>query len=237
MLFITLSSHYTAPSSSSSFLPCLLSSPLSLLQLAADAGFSASALSSLQGTGPNGRVIAADVKEAIAEGRLGATAAASTGAAAPAAAAAAPAVSAASVSAAAASAAPGRFVDVPHSQMRRVIAQRLTMSKQTVPHYTLTSEINLDALLTLRSTLNNELSSGGKDKDGGVKLSVNDFIIKASALACRKVPEMNSSWLEHGIRSYHYVDVSVAVALPDGGGLITPIVADADTKGLLTIAK
>jgi pyruvate dehydrogenase E2 component (dihydrolipoamide acetyltransferase) len=216
------------------------------LQLALDAGFPTSALSSLSGTGPNGRIIAADVKEAIAEGRLGlgATAAAAAPAAQQ------PAVSAAAVSAQAAAAAPAGgagagspvpsragYVDIPHTQMRRVIAQRLTMSKQTVPHYTLTSEITLDALLALRTQLNAELSSNSKDKDSGVKLSVNDFIIKASALACRKVPEMNSSWLEHGIRSYGYCDVSVAVALPDGQGLITPIVTDADTKGLATIAR
>jgi pyruvate dehydrogenase E2 component (dihydrolipoamide acetyltransferase) len=119
-------------------------------------------------------------------------------------------------------------VDVPHSQMRRVIAQRLTASKQTVPHYTLTSELSLDALLALRASLNADLPAAGK-------LSLNDFIVKASALALRRVPEMNSSWLDSGIRAYDYVDVAVAVATE--GGLITPIVKDADHKGLSAISR
>jgi pyruvate dehydrogenase E2 component (dihydrolipoamide acetyltransferase) len=192
------------------------------LQLAAEAGVSLAELPS--GTGPGGRVIAADVKE-FASARAAAPAVAAAAAAA-----AEPAVAAAAAAAAAAPAA-GRssgFSDLPHSSIRRVIAQRLTASKQTVPHYYLTSEICLDALLALRAELNGELPAEGK-------ISVNDFLIRAAALSCKKVPEVNSSWLESVIRTYDYVDVSVAVAVPDG--LITPIVRDAHTKGLSAISR
>lgn len=112
--------------------------------------------------------------------------------------------------------------------MRRTIAHRLTVAKQTVPHYTLTSDITLDALLALRARLN-----GGLKPE--VRLSVNDFLVKAAALSLRRVPEMNSSWLDHAIRAYDYVDVAVAVAVPDG--LVTPVVKDADTKGLSAISR
>jgi pyruvate dehydrogenase E2 component (dihydrolipoamide acetyltransferase) len=111
--------------------------------------------------------------------------------------------------------------------MRRVIAQRLSQSKQTVPHYYLTTEVQLDAVLALRAQLNADLPADGK-------LSVNDFLVKASALACRRVPEVNSSWLETGVRAYDFVDVAVAVAVPDG--LVTPIVRDAHAKGLSAIS-
>lgn len=172
-------------------------------------------LSALAGTGPNGRVIAADVQDFIAAGGLAKAAAAAQPAAA----------SAAAPQAAAPS---GAFTDTPHTSMRKVIAQRLTQSKQTVPHYYLTAEIQMDAVLALRAKLNAELPEGSK-------LSVNDFFIKASALALRKVPEVNSSWLEHAIRSYDYCDISVAVAIPDG--LVTPVVRDADKTGLLGISS
>jgi pyruvate dehydrogenase E2 component (dihydrolipoamide acetyltransferase) len=191
----------------------VVASPLAR-RLAAEAGVP---LAAVAGTGPGGRVIAADIREAK---EAGVTAAA----AAPAAAAPAPAAAAAGTSYV--PDARNGFVDIPHTNMRRVIAQRLTASKQQVPHYTLTMDVSLDALLALRAQLNAELPADGK-------LSVNDFLVKASALALRKVPEVNASWLESGIRSYNYVDVSVAVALPEG--LVTPIVRDADTKGLTAI--
>ena len=193
----------------------VFASPLAR-KLASEGGVAVTALS---GSGPGGRVIAADVREAIARGPV---AAAAPSVAAPV---------AAPVAAAAAVAVPDArsgFRDIPHSQMRRVIASRLTTSKQTVPHYTLTMDIALDALLALRASLNADLPADGK-------LSVNDFLVKASALALRKVPEVNSSWLEHGIRAYDYVDVAVAVAVPDG--LITPVIRDADAKGLGGISR
>uniref|UniRef100_A0A674A3Z1 Acetyltransferase component of pyruvate dehydrogenase complex n=1 Tax=Salmo trutta TaxID=8032 RepID=A0A674A3Z1_SALTR len=123
----------------------------------------------------------------------------------------------------------GTFTDVPISNIRRVIAQRLMQSKQTIPHYYLSVDVNMDQVLELRMELNAEV------KAQNIKLSVNDFIIKASALACLKVPEANSSWLDSVIRQNHVVDVSVAVSTPNG--LITPIVFNAHTKGLAAISS
>ncbi|KAI2651356.1 hypothetical protein H4Q32_019419 [Labeo rohita] len=110
-----------------------------------------------------------------------------------------------------------------------VIAQRLMQSKQTIPHYYLSIDVNMDQVLELRKELNAEV------KTDNIKLSVNDFIIKASALACLKVPEANSSWMDTVIRQNHVVDVSVAVSTPVG--LITPIVFNAHIKGLANISK
>ena len=126
---------------------------------------------------------------------------------------------------------PGDFTDIAHTNVRKVIAQRLLQSKQTIPHYYLTSEVNVDALLKLRAELNARAACVTGD---GVKLSVNDFIVKAAALACRKVPEANSSWMDNAIRRYNYVDMSIAVSTDTG--LITPVVKDADIKGLAAIS-
>ncbi|KAL8558132.1 hypothetical protein ACOMHN_021450 [Nucella lapillus] len=126
--------------------------------------------------------------------------------------------------------APGAaFVDIPSSNIRQVIAKRLSLSKQTIPHYYLTIDVNMDNVLRVRKELNETVA-----KTGG-KLSVNDFLIKASALACKKVPEANSSWQEGFVRQYNSVDVNVAVATDSG--LITPIVFGADTKGLSAIGQ
>lgn len=121
------------------------------------------------------------------------------------------------------------FVDIPVTNMRAVIAKRLLQSKQTIPHYYLTIEVNVDNLIKTRVKLNKLM-----EKDG-IKLSVNDFIIKALALASKKVPESNSYWMENVIRQFDNVDVSVAVSTDKG--LITPIVFNADTKGIATISK
>uniref|UniRef100_A0A672LT25 Acetyltransferase component of pyruvate dehydrogenase complex n=1 Tax=Sinocyclocheilus grahami TaxID=75366 RepID=A0A672LT25_SINGR len=121
----------------------------------------------------------------------------------------------------------GTFTDIPISNIRRVIAQRLMQSKQTIPHYYLSIDVNMDQVLELRKELN--------VKADNIKLSVNDFIIKASSLACLKVPEANSSWMDTVIRQNHVVDVNVAVSTPIG--LITPIVFNAHIKGLATISK
>uniref|UniRef100_UPI00358F15F7 dihydrolipoyllysine-residue acetyltransferase component of pyruvate dehydrogenase complex, mitochondrial n=1 Tax=Myxine glutinosa TaxID=7769 RepID=UPI00358F15F7 len=121
------------------------------------------------------------------------------------------------------------FTDIEVTNIRKVIAQRLILSKQTVPHYYLSVDIAVDSLLALRAELNQEL------KAEGVKLSVNDFIIKASAVACLRVPEVNSSWLDTVIRRYHTVDVSIAVSTP--AGLITPIVTGAEARGLVSISN
>lgn len=114
---------------------------------------------------------------------------------------------------------------VPHSGMRRAIARRLTESKQQVPHFYLTVDCRMDALLALRAQAN---------QGGAVKLSVNDFIVRAAALALREVPEVNASWQDDAIEFHAGADISVAVATD--GGLVTPIVRDADVKPLSAIA-
>ncbi|CAH1179828.1 unnamed protein product [Phaedon cochleariae] len=126
--------------------------------------------------------------------------------------------------------APGAaYVDVPVTGMRATIAKRLLQSKQTIPHYYLTAEINVDKLMAVREKYNKRLEKAG------VKLSVNDFIIKAVAQASLKVPEANSSWQDSYIRRYRNVDVSVAVSTDKG--LITPIVFEAERKGVVEINK
>jgi pyruvate dehydrogenase E2 component (dihydrolipoamide acetyltransferase) len=123
--------------------------------------------------------------------------------------------------------------DIPHeavklSNMRKTIARRLTEAKQTVPHYYLTVDIQLDALLKLRGELNKGLQSRG------VKLSVNDLMIKALAMALIEVPQANVSFAGDQMLKYNRADISVAVAIPDG--LITPIIVGADTKSVSAIA-
>jgi pyruvate dehydrogenase E2 component (dihydrolipoamide acetyltransferase) len=177
-------------------------------------------LSALHGSGPNGRVVKADLDGAA------------TGGAAPAAKAEAPAAAAAP-SAPAAAPAPAQIPDVPHeavklSNMRKVIARRLTESKQTVPHIYLTVDIRLDALLKLRGELNASLESRG------VKLSVNDMLIKALAVALIEVPSCNVMLAGDQLVTFSRADISVAVSIP--AGLITPIITGADTKSMSAIA-
>ena len=175
-------------------------------------------LSTLKGSGPNGRIVRADVETAPA-----------ASAAAPAASAAAP----ASAPTAKLAAAPVD-TDIPHevvklSGMRKVIARRLTESKQTVPHIYLTVDIRLDALLKLRGELNAGLASRG------IKLSVNDMLIKALALSLIEVPECNVSFAGDTLIKYSRADISVAVSIP--GGLITPIITGADSMAISAISK
>jgi pyruvate dehydrogenase E2 component (dihydrolipoamide acetyltransferase) len=181
-------------------------------------------LKGINGTGPNGRIVRADVEAAKA------APAAAPAAAAPAPAPAAKPAPAPAPTKAAAITAPHSLV--PHTTMRRVIAKRLTESKQSVPHFYLTMDIELDALLKLRGELN---ARSAKDGAGAFKLSVNDMIIKASAIALRRVPKVNASFTDEGVAFYEDVDISVAVAIPDG--LITPIIRRADQKGLATISN
>ena len=119
--------------------------------------------------------------------------------------------------------------DIPVSTVRAVIAKRLLESKQTIPHYYLSVDINMDAALAMREKFNKMLE---KEK---VKLSVNDIIIKGMAMACKKIPEGNSAWMGDVIRQFNNVDVCVAVSTENG--LITPIVFSADTKGIVQISK
>jgi pyruvate dehydrogenase E2 component (dihydrolipoamide acetyltransferase) len=115
----------------------------------------------------------------------------------------------------------------PHTTVRKVIAQRLTQSKQTVPHFYATVDCEIDRLLDLRAELN--------AIDETMKLSVNDFVIKATALALMEIPDANASWSDQGVVLYDSADISVAVAIP--GGLITPIIKSAEKKGLAVISK
>ncbi len=124
------------------------------------------------------------------------------------------------------------FDELPLNNMRKVIARRLAESKREAPHFYLTVDCRIDELLKLRAELN---AHGPKKGDGTYKISVNDFIVRASALALMKVPEANASWAETAIRLYRSADISVAVAI--GGGLITPIVRGAENKGLAAISR
>lgn len=131
--------------------------------------------------------------------------------------------------AAAAGGAAAKYEDISLTSMRQTIAKRLLQSKQTIPHYYLSVDVKMDAVLKLRAEFNKMM-----EKDG-VKISVNDFVIKATALASKKVPAANSSWQDTFIREYKSVDVSMAVSTPEG--LITPIVFGAEKKGLAQICQ
>jgi pyruvate dehydrogenase E2 component (dihydrolipoamide acetyltransferase) len=123
---------------------------------------------------------------------------------------------------------------IPHDGMRRTIAQRLTASVQTIPHFYLTMDCNIGKLLEAREEIN---GSAPKDKDGKpvYKLSVNDFVIKALAVALQRIPNANVSWTENGMLRHKHSDVGVAVAMP--GGLITPIIRKAEEKSLSVISN
>lgn len=123
----------------------------------------------------------------------------------------------------------GEFIDIPLTGMRQTIAKRLTQSKQSIPHYYLTVNLKVDELLELRQRVNTMLAKEN------VKLSVNDFIIKAAALACKKVPQVNSIWQDTYIRQFKRVDICVAVSTDSG--LITPIVFNAENKGIQEIGS
>ncbi|OFX11939.1 MAG: pyruvate dehydrogenase complex dihydrolipoamide acetyltransferase [Alphaproteobacteria bacterium RIFOXYD12_FULL_60_8] len=176
----------------------LFSSPIAR-RIAAQGGLD---LAGVKGSGPHGRIVKRDVEQALASGvRPVKTPSIATPSAEP--------------------------TLVPHTTMRKVIAKRLTQSKQTVPHFYLTVDCRIDALLAARKEINAHAPDG-------VKLSVNDFVIKAVALALRKVPEANVSWTDDAMVHYNTVDISVAVATP--GGLITPVLRHADHKGLAELS-
>ncbi|MEC4592647.1 2-oxo acid dehydrogenase subunit E2, partial [Nitrospirillum amazonense] len=201
----------------------VFASPLAR-RMAAQSGLD---LAKVSGTGPSGRIVKADVEAALKGGAAkAAPAAAAPTAAAPTAAAPAPAAAPKGIDAKALADKLGmKYKVLPNSGMRKTIAKRLTEAWQTIPHFGLQVDCEIDALLALRAQLNEK---------SGEKVSVNDFVVKAVAVALRKVPEANVSWHEDGILQYEGVDVSVAVATD--GGLITPIVKNADQKGLATIS-
>ena len=128
---------------------------------------------------------------------------------------------------------PGSYEIVPHDTMRRFIAERLTLSKQTIPHFYLAIDCQLDALLAARARLN---AMAPQDGPRAFKLSVNDFIIKALAMALQTVPAANATWTEQGLLRHRASDVAVAVAL-EGGGLHTPVIRDAELKSLSEISN
>ncbi len=180
----------------------IFASPLAR-RMAAQAGID---LRGVPGSGPHGRIVKADIERILA----GAEAAVSTAEKAP-----------------PAPPAEAAWEEIPLSTMRKVIARRLTEAKRDIPHFYLTIDCALDALLDMRKRLN--------ERPGAeYKLSVNDFVIKAAALAIREVPDVNASWGGDKLYRYRDIDISVAVAVP--GGLITPIVRKADQKGLATIS-
>jgi pyruvate dehydrogenase E2 component (dihydrolipoamide acetyltransferase) len=176
----------------------IFASPLAR-RLAREAGLD---LSTLAGSGPHGRILRHDVETAKSQPRAAAQAKPQLpqGAA---------------------------YEAIPNSTMRKTIARRLSESKQTVPHFYLSVDLDLDTLLKIREDLNARAE--------GFKLSVNDFVIKAAAAALRKVPAANASWTDEAILRYSTVDISVAVATPSG--LITPVLRDADKKGLAQISN
>jgi pyruvate dehydrogenase E2 component (dihydrolipoamide acetyltransferase) len=162
-------------------------------------------LSAIEGSGPKGRVVKEDVEKYLAKGGSGDVIKRN----------------------------PDEFDRFENSNMRQVIAKRLLESKQQVPHFYLTVECNVDSLSEIRQQIN---ETAPKDDNGKpvYKVSVNDLIIKASALALRDVPEANASWYDDAIVRYNNVDISVAVATD--GGLITPIIFNADQKSILSIS-
>lgn len=200
----------------------VFSSPLAR-RLAKDAGID---VAMVAGSGPHGRVVARDVEQAKSGRGLKA-----------------PAATPSSVPAIAPTMSdkqilslfePGSYEVVPHDGMRRTIAQRLTASIQNVPHFYLTIDCEIGKLLAAREEIN-AAAPKDKEKKPLYKISVNDFVIKAMAVALQKIPNCNVSWTESGMVKHHHSDVGVAVAMP--GGLITPIIRKAETKTLSTISN
>jgi pyruvate dehydrogenase E2 component (dihydrolipoamide acetyltransferase) len=200
----------------------IFSSPLAR-RLAKEANID---LNRVQGSGPHGRVIARDIDQAKSGKGLRAPAGAPAGAATIA-----PAMSDAQIRSLYEE---GSYELVPHDGMRRTIAQRLTASVQTIPHFYETMDCDIGRLMAAREEIN---AAAPKNKDGkpAYKLSVNDFVIKALALALQRIPDANVSWTEAGMLKHKHSDIGVAVALP--GGLITPIVRNAESKSLSTISN
>ncbi len=200
-------------------------------RLAKEAGID---LGKVQGSGPHGRIVEKDI-EAAKQGGAAKAAPATAAAGAPAAPkpAAAPLATGPSDEQTKKLFAPGSYEEIPHDGMRKTIARRLTEAKQTIPHFYVTLDCELDALLKLRA----ELNAAAPEKDGkpAYKLSVNDMVIKALALALKAVPDANVSWTDGAMLKHKHADVGVAVSIP--GGLITPIVRDACHKTLSQISN
>ena len=201
--------------------PRIFASPLAR-RIAKESGLD---LASITGSGPHGRIVERDVKAALAHGP----------AAVPAQDTKAPSVPLPAPDELVRKIfAPGSFEEIPHDSMRTTIARRLVEASRTIPHFYLTADCNLDALMALREAIN---AAAPKDKEGkpAYKISVNDFIVKAMALALIRVPDANVTWTETAMLKHKRADIGVAVAIP--GGLITPIVRAAETKSLSLISN
>jgi pyruvate dehydrogenase E2 component (dihydrolipoamide acetyltransferase) len=199
----------------------IFSSPLAR-RLAKEAGID---LARIPGSGPHGRVIARDVEAAKSgKGLLAPAPAAAPGA---------PLLQAPSDEKIRALFEPGSYETVPHDNIRKVIARRLLEAKLTIPHFYLTLDCDIGRLLAAREEIN---AAAPKDKDGkpAYKISVNDFVIKALAVALQRVPETNVTWTEGAMLKHKHSDIGVAVAIP--GGLITPVVRKAEQKSLSVIS-
>ncbi|HVD75656.1 MAG TPA: pyruvate dehydrogenase complex dihydrolipoamide acetyltransferase [Xanthobacteraceae bacterium] len=202
----------------------VFSSPLAR-RLAKDAGID---LARLRGSGPHGRVIARDVEAAKSGKGLAAPAVATSAAAAPLA------VQIPADDKIRALFEPGSYEVVPHDNIRKVIARRLLEAKLTIPHFYLTVDCNIDKLTAAREEIN---AAAGRDKEGrpAYKISVNDFVIKALALALQRVPDANVTWTEGAMLRHRHSDIGVAVSIP--GGLITPVIRKAEQKSLSAISN
>jgi pyruvate dehydrogenase E2 component (dihydrolipoamide acetyltransferase) len=198
----------------------VFSSPLAR-RLAKDAGIE---LGRINGTGPHGRIVARDVEGAKSGKGLKPAAAPVTAPAPPV---------GPSEQQVRAMFAEGTYDVVPHDNMRRIIAQRISQSKQTIPHFYLTVDCDIGKLVAAREEIN---AAAPKDKDGkpAYKLSVNDFVIKALALALQRVPDANVTWTDGAMLKHKVSDVGVAVAIP--GGLITPVIRNAHSKSVSAIS-
>jgi pyruvate dehydrogenase E2 component (dihydrolipoamide acetyltransferase) len=199
----------------------VFASPLAR-RLARDAGID---VAMIAGTGPHGRVVARDVATAKAGG---VALRAPAGAPAPAP------IQPPSDDKIRALFEPGSYEVVPHDNMRKIIARRLVEAKQTIPHFYLTITCTIDKLLAAREDINT-VARKGEDGKPAWKLSVNDFVIKAMALALIRVPNANVTWTESGMLKHKHADIGVAVAIP--GGLMTPVIRHAETKSLIDISS
>ncbi len=206
----------------------VFASPLAR-RIAKDAGID---LVNVKGSGPHGRVVAADVETAKVSGAAKSAAPVSVPAKTANASAGTSASSGVSDDMVRKMFEAGSFEDVPHDGMRKTIARRLSEAKSTIPHFYLSADINLDALMKLRGEVNK--SAPMIDGKPAYKVSVNDFVIKALALALTRVPEANVSWTENAMLKHKHADVGVAVSIP--GGLITPIIRKAELKSISAIS-
>jgi pyruvate dehydrogenase E2 component (dihydrolipoamide acetyltransferase) len=192
-------------------------------RIAAESGVD---LQALTGSGPHGHIVARDVQAAAQRPRVNGSAASATpGATSSATASSAPALSSAQVKALYAGV---PFEEAPLDGMRRTIARRLTEAKQSIPHFYLSGDVSMDRLVAIRAELNAQA-------EGKMKVSINDFIIKAVALALQRVPEANAAWAEDSVLRFKQSDVAVAVAVE--GGLFTPVIRNAETKSISALSR